>query len=259
MESIRDRVALVTGGGRGIGRAIAHALARAGAHVAVAARTIPEIEQVAAELQELGRRSHFFPLDVSDRASLARAPAMVRDGLGGPVEILVNGAGIDAAGPAHRLSDADWDSLVAVNLTAPFLLARACLPSMYERGWGRIIHVAAATLGPEHAAPYVASKQGLVGLTRALAVEGRGKGVTCNALCPGWTDTRMLEQAVQWIVDATGRTREEAREAILRDTPHGRPVAPAEVAQAAVLLARNPAINGHALVVDAGASAASAP
>jgi meso-butanediol dehydrogenase/(S,S)-butanediol dehydrogenase/diacetyl reductase len=253
MESITGRVALVTGGGRGIGRAIALALARAGADVAVAARTVPEIEQVAAEIQQLGRRGYFFPLDVSNRASIGEAPAVVEKALG-PLDILVNNAGIHSTSPMQRMSDAEWDGTLAVNLTAPFLLSRACLPSMYGRLWGRIINVAsvAGKIGIKYASAYVASKHGLIGLTRTLALEGIRKNVTCNAICPGWTETQMMEEAIQSIVDATGRTPEEAREICLRSNPRGRPATPEEVAQAVVLLATNPAINGQTLHVDGG-------
>ncbi len=253
MEPITGRVALVTGGGRGIGRAIALALARTGADVAVAARTVPEIEQVAAEIQQLGRRAHFFPLDVSNRASIAEVPAVVEKALG-PIDILVNNAGIHCSSPLQRTSDAEWDGILAVNLTAPFLLCRACLPSMYGRLWGRIINVAsvAGKTGVKYSGAYVASKHGLIGLTRTIALEGVRKNVTCNAVCPGWTETQMMEESVQAIVDATGRSREEAREACLRSNPRGRPATPEEVAQAAVLLATNPAVNGQTLHVDGG-------
>ncbi len=253
MEPISGRVALVTGGGRGIGRAIALALARAGADVAVAARTVPEIEQVAAEIQQLGRRSHFFPIDVSNRASLAEAPAAVEKALG-PVDILVNNAGIHASSPVQRTSDAEWDGILSVNLTAPFLLSRACLASMYGRLWGRVINVSsvAGKIGIKYAGAYVASKHGLIGLTRTLALEAIRKNVTCNAICPGWTETQMMEESIQVIVDATGRTAEEVRRACLQSNPLGRPATPDEVAQAAVLLATNPAINGQTLHVDGG-------
>ncbi len=253
MESIRGRVALVTGGGRGIGRAIALALASEGADVAVAARSVPEIEQVAHEVQALGRRAFFVPLDVMDRQALSAAPALVERALG-PVGILVNNAGIHGSGPAQRISDAQWDGIMAVNLTAPFLLTRAFLPGMYGRSFGRVINVAsvAGRVGVRYAAAYVASKHGLVGLTRTVALEGARKGVTANAICPSWVDTQMMDEAIQAIVDSTGRTAEETRAAMLGANPRGQAASPDEVAAVAVLLASNPAINGQCIHVDGG-------
>ncbi len=253
MDSIEGRVALVTGGGRGIGRAIALALARAGADVAVAARTVPEIEAVAAEVKALGRRTHFFPLDVSDRGQVARAPRTVSAALG-PVDILVNNAAIVESAPIHKMDDATWDAILAVDLTAPFLLTRAFLPSMYERQFGRVINISsiAGKIGLKYAAAYSAAKHGLIGFTRTLALEGAKKGVTANAICPSWTETKMLDDAVEAVASATGRTEAEAREAILRSIPIGRAALPEEVADVAVLLARSPVLTGQAIHVDGG-------
>ena len=253
MESIAGRVALVTGGGRGIGRAIALALARAGADVAVAARSVPEIEGVAAEIQALGRRSFFLPLDVLDRAALAAAPGAVERALG-PVDVLVNDAGTHASAPVPRTTDAIWDAILAVNATAPFLLVRACLPGMVARRFGRVINVAsvAGRVGLKYGAAYAASKHALVGLTRSVALEVASKGVTANAICPGWVDTRMMDESVETVVEATGRTPEQAREALLAHTPRGRAATPEEVADVAVLLASNPAVNGQCFHVDGG-------
>jgi NAD(P)-dependent dehydrogenase (short-subunit alcohol dehydrogenase family) len=253
MESIEGRVALVTGGGRGIGRAIALALARAGAHVAVVARTVPEIEAVAAEVAALGRRTHFFPLDVSDRAMIARAPRIVADAIG-PVDVLVNNAGMHASAPVHRTDDATWDALLAVDLTAPFLFTRACLPGMYERHYGRIINVAsvAGRIGIKHGAAYAAAKHGVIGLTRCVALEGAKKGVTANAICPSWTETRMFDDAVEAIAAGTGRTPAQAREAVLAANPLGRAALPEEVGDLAVYLARSPIVTGQAVHVDGG-------
>ena len=253
MDGIEGRVALVTGGGRGIGRAIALALARAGAKVAVAARSVPEIEQVAGEIQALGAKGHFFPFDVTDRHAIAAAPAVVERALG-PVDILVNNAGIHGSAPLVRIADAQWDGVLEVNLTAPFLLVRAFLPGMYGRAFGRIINVASVLgrVGAKYSASYVASKHGLVGLTRTVALEGARKGITANAICPSWVATQMMEEAVQAVVDSTGRSPEEARAAILSLNPRGQPSSPEEVADVAVMLARNPAINGQCILVDGG-------
>jgi meso-butanediol dehydrogenase / (S,S)-butanediol dehydrogenase / diacetyl reductase len=248
MESIEGRVALVTGGGRGIGRSIALALARAGADVAVAARTVPEIEAVAAEVKTLGRRTFFFPLDVSDRARVARAPRTVAAALG-PVDILVNNAAIFGLAPVHETDDDTWDAILEVDLTAPFLLTRACLPGMYERHWGRVLNVASvnAEVGAKRASAYAAAKHGLLGFTRSLALEAARKGVTANAICPSWTETRMMDQVIEDLALRTGRTAEDARARILEETVIGRAALPEEVADMAVLLARSPGITGQAL------------
>lgn len=253
MDPIAGRVALVTGGGRGIGRAIAVALARAGADVAVVARTVPEIEAVAAEIAALGRRTCFFPIDVSDRAALAATPARVAEALG-PIDLLVNNAGIQASAPVHELDDATWDAVLAVDLTAPMLLTRACLPSMYERGFGRVVNVAsvAGKIGLKYGSAYSAAKHGLIGFTRSLALEAAKKGVTANAICPSWTETRMLDDAVEAIAAATGRSQAEARAAVLRSNPLGRAALPEEVAEAALYLVRNGAVTGQAIHVDGG-------
>jgi NAD(P)-dependent dehydrogenase (short-subunit alcohol dehydrogenase family) len=253
VESIEGRVALVTGGGRGIGRAIALALARAGAHVAVAARTVPEIEAVAAEIAALGRRTLFLPLDVADRAQLAGVPEAMARGLG-PPEILVNNAGLHFSGPVQRTDDAAWDAVLAVDLTAPFLLSRACLPGMYERRWGRIINVAsvAGRIGLKYGAAYSAAKHGLIGLTRTLAAEGAKSGVTANAICPSWTETQMMDEAVATFARATGRSPADARKVLVSTSPLGRAATPDEVADAAVFLAQSGVVTGQAVHVDGG-------
>ena len=253
MESIADRVALVTGGGRGIGRAIALALARAGAHVAVTARTVPEIEAVAAEIAALGRRTYFFPLDVSDRATLSRAPRLVAEQLG-PVDILVNNAGLHASAPLQRTDDATWDAVLAVDLTAPFLLTRACLPGMYERHYGRILNVAsvAGRIGLKYGAAYSAAKHGLLGLTRSVALEGARKGVTSNAICPRG---RRRGCSTTWSRPSRrrpGERRPRRARLVLGSNPVGRAALPEEVADVAVWLACSPIVTGQAIDVDGG-------
>jgi NAD(P)-dependent dehydrogenase (short-subunit alcohol dehydrogenase family) len=253
VESIEGRVALVTGGGRGIGRSIALALARAGAHVAVAARTIPEIEEVAAEVAALGRKAIFLPLDMGNRAAFAGAAKEVASALG-PIAILVNNAGIGVHAALHNLEDADWDAILAVNLTGPVLLTRACLPQLYGQGWGRVINVAsvAGKIGLRYGAAYSASKHGLIGFTRSLALEAASKGVTVNAICPGWTATQMMREAVEAVALHTQRTEDEARAAMLRSTPLRRAAQPDEVADVAVWLAGSPMVTGQSVHVDGG-------
>ncbi len=253
MEPIEGRVALVTGGGRGIGRSIALTLARAGVHVAVAARTVQEIEAVAAEIAALGRRTIFLPLDVSDRDQLAHVPEQVTRALG-RIEILVNNAGIHASGPVTRLADATWDAVLATDLTGPFLLCRACLPAMIEARWGRIINVAsiAGKIGLKYGAAYSAAKHGLIGLTRSLAAEGARYGITANAICPSWTETQMFDDAVATVAQATNRTPAEAREVLLSSSPLGRAATADEVADAALFLATSGVVTGQSIHVDGG-------
>jgi meso-butanediol dehydrogenase / (S,S)-butanediol dehydrogenase / diacetyl reductase len=251
--ALAERVALVTGGGRGIGRSIALTLARAGVHVAVAARTVQEIEAVAAEIAALGRRTMFLPLDVSDRSQLSHVPEQVTRALG-PIEILVNNAGIHASGPVTRLDDATWDAVLATDLTGPFLLCRACLPAMIEARWGRIINVAsiAGKIGLKYGAAYSAAKHGLIGLTRSLAAEGARHGITANAICPSWTETQMMDEAVATFAHATSRSLADARKVLVSTNPLGRAATPEEVADAAVFLAQSAVITGQAVNVDGG-------
>jgi len=247
------RVALVSGGGRGIGRAIALELARAGAALALVARTRAEVEEAAAAVRALGPRALPVVADLSERGAPAAVAGEAAGALG-PVDLLVNNAGLDASGPLERTPAATWDRLLAVNATAPFLLVQACLPSMYARGFGRILNVAsvAGLTGLKYGAAYSASKHALVGLTRSVAAECGRKGVTCNALCPSWTESRMMEEALLAIVRATGRTLEEARAAVLRHNPLGRAATPEEVARAALAVLGNAAIHGQCIQVDGG-------
>lgn len=253
MDDLSGKVALVTGGGRGIGRAIALALARAGAHVAVLARSQAEIAAVAREVEGLGRRALALRVDLADRAAVAEGHALLVETFGA-VDVLVNDAGVDASGPVHRILDETWDEVLAVNLTAPFLLVRACLPAMVANRFGRILNVAsvAGKVGLKYAGAYSASKHGLIGLTRSTAAEYGRKGVTSNALCPGWTETRMMADAVAATAKATGLAPEEARLALTGRIPIGRPTTAEEVAEMALAVVRNPGVNGQAIHVDGG-------
>jgi meso-butanediol dehydrogenase / (S,S)-butanediol dehydrogenase / diacetyl reductase len=253
MDDFRGRVALVTGGGRGIGRAIALSLAGAGADVAVAARTRGEVEAVAQAISALGRRAIALQADLAERGAPAAVAAKAAEALG-PIDLLVNNAGVEASGPVQRIDDATWDRVMAVNVTAPFLLVRACLPSMYARGYGRILNVAsvAAKIGLKYSAAYSASKHALLGLTRSIATECGKRGVTANAIAPSWTETRMMHDAVAAVAKATKRSPEEARAALLQANPLGRASLPEEVAAAALAVMLNPAIHGQCIHVDGG-------
>ena len=181
------RKALVTGGSKGLGRVIATALAEAGADVAVVSRTLSDCELTASDIvAETGRKAVAFAADVSRGVEVDRLSANVSESFG-PIDILVNSAGINVRGPIEELREEDWDAVVGVNLKAPFLLARKFGPAMCERGWGRIVHLGSilSAIGIAGRTPYASSKTGLLGLTRVLALEWAAKGVTVNAICPG--------------------------------------------------------------------------
>jgi NAD(P)-dependent dehydrogenase (short-subunit alcohol dehydrogenase family) len=248
---VKPRVALVTGGGRGIGRAIALRLARDGLTVVIAARTLEQVEAAAAAARETGARALALGLDVTDPASIASAVQRAAGELGA-IDVLVNNAGIAASAPLARTDPALWERHLSVNVTGPYLLAQAVLPGMLERGWGRVINVAslAGLLGAPYVTAYTASKHALVGFTRALATEVAGKGVTVNALCPGFVATDMAWNGARNIVAKTGRSFEDAVQALADMNPGGRLIEPDEVAEAAAALVGDAVTNGQCIVLD---------
>jgi NAD(P)-dependent dehydrogenase (short-subunit alcohol dehydrogenase family) len=250
LAALEGRTALVTGGGRGIGREIALAFAREGARVAVAARTTAEIQAVAAEC---GGGAVAIPLDVTDEAACTAAVERAERELDG-LDVLVNNAGIATS---HKFTDVDtatWRRIMAVDLDGPFFLTRAAVPGMLRRGAGSVIAVASISskIGAPYISAYTAAKHGLLGLMRSLAAEYASRGLTFNCVCPGYVDTPMTEASVANIMARTGRTREQALQPLL--TPQGRLVAPAEVAAVCVLLASGAGrgINGASVNVDGG-------
>ena len=247
---LAGRTALVTGGGRGIGRAIAVALAREGASVAVAARTHSEIEDAAAEC---GSGAIAIRLDVTDEADCAAAVELCRQRLRS-LDILVNGAGIASSSKFANLSVQSWREIMTTDLDGPFLMTRAAVPSMLARRWGRVISIGttASRVGAPYVAAYTAAKHGLLGLMRSLAAEYAGAGVTFNCVCPGFTDTSMTDETVRNIAAKTGRSPDQARAALF--SPLGRLITPREIAAVCVLLASDAGapINGQAITVDGG-------
>ena len=249
---LAGRRAVVTGGGRGIGRAIASALADAGAAVVVAARSENEIQRVAGELRDRGVRAIAVTCDVTDEASVQRLGAEVRAQWGG-VDVLVNNAGDGAAAPLAKITLDDWNRMLAVNATGAFLCAREFAPSMVEAGFGRIVSIAsvAGLVGARYVAHYTAAKHALVGITRALAAEYAGTGVTANVVCPAYVDTSMTERTVAHIQERTGRTAEAALAAVLVSASQRRLVQPAEVASQVLALCAGDD-NGQAMVLSGG-------
>lgn len=249
---LEGKGAVVTGGGRGIGAEVARELAARGARVVVSARSVDQLEAVAAEL---GDGVSAVACDVADPAAIEalREEATARLGA---VDVLVNNAGIASSAPVKRQSLEEWNRLIAVNATGTFLCTQAFLPAMVERGWGRVINVAsvAGKMGGAYIGAYSASKHAVVGFTRSLAQEVATTGVTANAICPGYVDTEMTDYSVARIVEKTGAGEDDARRRLEAVSPQQRLIEPEEVAFLVAMLCdeRARGINGQALVIDGG-------
>ncbi|HTG85847.1 MAG TPA: 3-hydroxybutyrate dehydrogenase [Pyrinomonadaceae bacterium] len=249
---LNGKVALITGGGRGIGRAIALAFAREGARIVVAARTAAQVEQVAAEI---GNGAIAVVCDVSNSESVTQMFAQTSEQLG-DVDILVNNAGIAESSTIVTTTDDFWARHLAINLSGTFYCTRAALPAMLEKKWGRVINIAsiAGKVGAPYIAAYAASKHGVMGLTRSVALEVAAAGVTVNAICPGYVDTEMVTRGIERITTRTGRSADEALEALKKMSPQNRLATAEEVAAVALLLASDEGrgINGQGINVDGG-------
>jgi NAD(P)-dependent dehydrogenase (short-subunit alcohol dehydrogenase family) len=251
MSTLAGRHALVTGGGTGIGAAIATALARAGAAVTICGRRQQPLQAIANGNANI----RAVTADVTDESSVASVYQQA-EAAGEPIDIVVANAGMSESAPAHKTSLELWTRTLTVNLTGAFLTVRPALAGMRERGRGRIVFIAstAGLKGYAYVAPYVAAKHGVVGLARALAVELAGAGVTVNAVCPGFTDTPMLTESVRRIVETTKRAEADVRAALSQDNAQGRFVKPSEVADAVLWLCSDAAaaVNGQAIAVSGG-------
>jgi NAD(P)-dependent dehydrogenase (short-subunit alcohol dehydrogenase family) len=245
------RVALVTGAGGGIGRAVAVRLSGQGLRVALVARHGGRLAATAAECAGLALA---VPADVTDPDQVESAYATV-ERTWGPVEVLVVSAGAGHSARLDRTTDADWQRMLDLNLTAPFRCIRRCVPAMRAAGWGRVVVIAssAAQVGEPYIAAYTASKHGVLGLVRSAAAELAGTGVTVNAVCPGYVDSPMTDVTVETIASSTGRSPLEARRVLERKQPIGRLIRPDEVADAVCFCMTSDAVTGQAINVDGGA------
>jgi NAD(P)-dependent dehydrogenase (short-subunit alcohol dehydrogenase family) len=255
MFSLEGRVALVTGSGRGIGRAIALALARQGARVAVTARTAAELDEVVRTIGAAGGRAIAVAVDLAAAGAAPRVVAEVAAALG-PIDVLCNNAGIGSSAdprPVAEFDDAFWEHTLELNLTVPYRLCKAVLPSMRAKRWGRIINVASinSKIPSLHGAAYAASKHGLLGLTKTLALELAREGITANAVCPGPVHTVMNDRRIEYDARRRGVTFAEVEREM---TPIGGRLEPDDVAPLAVYLASDEArmVTGQAYNVDGG-------
>jgi NAD(P)-dependent dehydrogenase (short-subunit alcohol dehydrogenase family) len=242
--------ALVTGGSRGIGLAIAHALTQAGCDVTVMGRQAASLEDAVRQ----GAAQQMIIADVTDLDALSPLLA------GRHFDILVNNAGTAISAPFAKQDPAAFAAMTAQHLSAPAELARLLLPAMLAKGFGRIINIGstASVQGYQGVAAYVAAKHAILGLTRALALEVAKKGVTVNAVCPGFTATDLILESMAEAARKTGQTPEEVLAKFVSKKPLGRLVEPKEVAFAVVMLAdpQASAINGQGVIVDGGESIA---
>ena len=248
MSQFADQHVVVTGGGSGIGAAIATAMTEAGACVTLMGRNAEKLRDKA---EELG--TDMQVADVTDRDQVATAfAAAARQN--GRITILVNNAGAAEAAAFGKMDDELWDRLIAVNLTGVYNCTKAAIAAMAEAGSGRVVNIAstAALIGYAYVSAYCAAKHGVVGLTRALALEYARKGITVNAICPGYTNTDIIEQAIDKIVAATGRSRDEALAEMVKVNPQQRLIEPEEVAATVMWICQQESITGQAIAVAGG-------
>ncbi|MGO9590813.1 MAG: SDR family NAD(P)-dependent oxidoreductase [Candidatus Acidiferrales bacterium] len=248
--------AVVTGGGRGIGAAIAEALARLGASVSLIGRNEETLRVTADRIaKNYGVKVASASADVADETAVQKAISTVRDVLGAPT-ILVNNAGVAVSAPFLKSNAAFWRNVLDIDLMGSVYCTQAVLPAMLESKWGRIISIAstAGVTGYAYVTTYCAAKHGMIGLTRALAIETARTGVTVNAVCPGYTDTEMTSQTIANITKKTGRSREEALASLVTHNPQGRLIQPSEVADAVVWLCGDNAasVTGQSIAIAGG-------
>ncbi len=250
------KTAWVTGAGKGIGKAIARAFAARGIRVAVSARTASDLETVAQEIRAEGGQALAVVCDVTQPAAIAKAVDEIR-AQWGDITILVNNAGVAGSHKFLGHDDALWHKILDTNLNSVYYVAKAVAPQMVQANWGRIINVASISskVGMKYTAAYTASKHGVLGLTRALAVELVAHNITVNAICPAYVDTPMTDGTVENMTQKTKMSESDARAFLEKLSPQNRLITPEEIAYVAVMLLDDAArgITGQALNVDGGA------
>lgn len=253
MKALTGYNALVTGGGRGIGAAVAIALAEAGAKVSCAARNERQVVEVAAQLRERHLEAFAFRCDVTDPHEVRETTLSAKEAMG-RIDILVNNAGTATSNPLPRISLREWEHIMAVNATGTFLCTQAVYPDMVARRWGRIVNVAsfAGLDGDKYISAYAAAKHAVVGFTRAVAAESVGTGVTVNAVCPGYVDTPLTDETIARIMHHTGKSWQEAMASVLEKAGQKRLIRAHEVADVVLELCCEDAKgrNGEIVVID---------
>ena len=251
MSLVQGKHVLISGGGTGVGSAIARSFADAGANVTIIGRSEQPLLEVAGQLPN----TRALCADVTDRESIERMLEKAR-AEHGPVNVTIANAGAVESTPFKRMTSEQWQQSLAVNLTGTFNLFQSTLDEMTEAGWGRLISIAstAGLKGYPYVSGYCAAKHGVIGLVKALALETAKKGITVNALCPGFVETPMLERSIENIMQKTAMSREQARSALSKDNPMGGFIQPEEVAQTALYLCTQGAtsINGQAIAINGG-------
>ena len=256
-KPLQGQHAMVTGGSRGIGAAIANILARLGANISLTGRTEETLKEQARQLNsDFGVEAFTAVGDMSQEADVQNCFSSAV-GLQGDIAILINNAGIGKSAPFHRMETEFWNQTIGLNLTGTYLCTKQVFGRMRDAGYGRIINISSTVglRGYPYIAAYCASKHGVIGLTRTLALEAVKKGITVNAICPGYTDTDLVSEAVDSIVGKTGRERDEIQAEIDNMSPMGRMVLAEEVAEATawLCLPSSASITGQSIVVAGGA------